>query len=160
MNTLAGMFNQQAPMSKTQGVGRALAGFGAGVQGRGGEYLSNIQAQDMALDEQRKKAMAQDALKVYELINDNDIDGAISLVDSRVKYISELGGDPSDTLEIRQMLATPGRLNEARQELGMFVQAAMENGYLAAPRTPEQFTLGADEVRYDDQGRVIARGVP
>jgi hypothetical protein len=160
MNTLAGMFNTQAPMSKTQGVGRALAGFGAGVQGRGGEYLSNLQAQDMALDEQRQKAMAKDAMTVYQLLNDNKIDDAINLVDKRVKYISELGGDPTDTLEIRQMLTTPGRLDEARQELGLFVQASMENGLLPAPRVPEQFTLGADEVRYDDQGRVIARGIP
>jgi hypothetical protein len=112
------------------------------------------------LDEQRQKAMAKDAMTVYQLLNDNKIDDAISLVDRRVQYISELGGDPTDTLEIRQMLTTPGRLDEARQELGLFVQASMENGLLPAPRVPEQFTLGADEVRYDDQGRVIARGLP
>jgi hypothetical protein len=153
MNTLAGMFNTQAPMSKTQGIGRALAGFGAGVQGRGGEYLSNLQAQDMALDEQRRKAMAQDAMSVYRLLNDNDIEGAINLTNKRISYIQELGGDPSDTIEIRDLLSNPETLDIARQELGLFVQASMENGLLPAPAQPEMIKAGD----LNEQGQAIMR---
>jgi hypothetical protein len=161
MNPLGGMF-QEPEQKRTFGQRAmgAVRNFGAGLAGFGPEFIAMQRQEQQQLDEQRQKAMAKDAMTVYQLLNDNKIDDAISLVDRRVKYISELGGDPTDTLEIRQMLTTPGRLDEARQELGLFVQASMENGLLPAPRVPEQFTLGADEVRYDDQGRVIARGIP
>ena len=159
MNPLGGMF-QEPEQKRTFGQRAmgAVRNFGAGLAGFGPEFLAMQRQEQQQLDQQRQRAMAQDAMKVYEYLNDNRIDDAISLVDKRVKYINELGGDPSDTLEIRQMLTTPGRLDEARQELGLFVQASMDNGLLPAPRVPEQFTLAAGEVRYDDQGRVIARG--
>jgi hypothetical protein len=159
MNPLGGMF-QEPEQKRTFGqkAMNVVRNFGAGLAGFGPEFIAMQRQEQRQLDEQRQKAMAQDAMKVYEYLNDNRIDDAISLVDQRVKYINELGGDPTDTLEIRQMLTTPGRLDEARQELGLFVQASMENGLLPAPRVPEQFTLAPGEVRFDDQGAEIARG--
>jgi hypothetical protein len=145
MNPLGGMF-QEPEQKRTFGQRAmgAVRNFGAGLAGFGPEFIAMQRQEQQQLDEQRQKAMAKDAMTVYQLLNDNKIDDAISLVDRRVKYISELGGDPSDTLEIRQMLATPGRLNEARQELGMFVQAAMENGLLPVPERAEP--LSANQV--------------
>jgi hypothetical protein len=156
-NPLGGMF---ARPEEKRGP---LAGFRDNVAMVGGVIAGVTPpriAEREAMNEQRQKAMATDAMTVYQLVNDNKIEDAISLTNRRISYIEQLGGDPSDTIQIRDLLSNPETLDIARQELGLFVQASMENGLLPAPRVPEQFTLGADEVRYDDQGRVIARGIP
>jgi hypothetical protein len=80
--------------------------------------------------------MARDAMRVYSQLNDGKYDDAIELIDDRVKSIIELGGDPADTLEIRNLIVS-GRLDEAQQELGGFLELAMQNGLIEAPKAPE-----------------------
>jgi hypothetical protein len=135
-------------------VGRFLSGFGAGYQGRGAEFLAQQDQRQQQLDERRQKAMAQDAMRVYSSLSDGKYDDAIELIDDRVKSINELGGDASDTLEIRNLIVS-GRLDEAQQELGGFLELAMQNGLIEAPKAPEAYTLGPGQVRFEG-GRQIA----
>jgi hypothetical protein len=149
-NPLGGMFERpEEKRTFGQKAMNAFKGFGAGLAGFGPEFVMMQRQEQQQLDEQRQKAMAKDALTAYQLISDNKIDDAISFVDRRVQYINELGGDPTDTLEIRQMLTTPGRLDEARQELGLFVQASMENGLLPVPERREPIRVGANDRLFD-----------
>lgn len=151
---LTGMFEQPATATRTQKIAAALQGFGAGVQGRGIEFAESMNARQQQLDERRQKAMAQDAMRVYSQLNDGKYDDAIELIDDRVKAINELGGDASDTLEIRNLIVS-GRLDEAQQELGGFLELAMQNGLIEAPKAPEAYTLGPGQVRFEG-GRQIA----
>ena len=130
-------FAMPAPQqSRTQKIGEALMGFGAGFEGRGQEFLSARDERQQQLDERRQKAMARDAMSVYNSLSDGKYDNAIELIDDRVKSINELGGDASDTLEIRNLIVS-GRLDEARQELGGFLELAMQNGLIEAPKQAE-----------------------
>lgn len=134
------MFNR--PPRRQGGIdtfARALQGFGAGLEGRGAEFFAAEDARQQQLDERRQKAMAQDAMRVYSSLNDGKYDDAIELIDDRVKAINELGGDASDTLEIRNLIVS-GRLDEAQQELGGFLELAMQNGLIEPPKRPEPLT--------------------
>lgn len=140
--------------SRTQKIGEALMGFGAGFEGRGQEFLSARDERQQQLDERRQKAMARDAMSVYNSLSDGKYDNAIELIDDRVKSINELGGDASDTLEIRNLIVS-GRLDEARQELGGFLELAMQNGLIEAPKAPEAYTLSPGQARFEG-GRQVA----
>lgn len=134
------MFNR--PPRRQGGIdtfARALQGFGAGLEGRGAEFFAAEDARQQQLDERRQKAMAQDAMRVYSSLSDGKYDDAIELIDDRVKAINELGGDASDTLEIRNLIVS-GRLDEAQQELGGFLELAMQNGLIEPPKRPEPLT--------------------
>jgi hypothetical protein len=131
------MFNR--PPRRQGGIdtfARALQGFGAGLEGRGAEFFAAEDQRQQQLDERRQKAMARDAMRVYSQLNDGKYDDALELIDDRVKSINELGGDASDTLEIRNLIVS-GRLDEAQQELGGFLELAMQNGLIEAPKAPE-----------------------
>jgi hypothetical protein len=141
-------------------VGRFLSGFGAGYQGRGAEFLAQQDQRQQQLDERRQKAMARDAMRVYSQLNDGKYDDAIELIDDRVKSINELGGDPSDTLEIRNLIVS-GRLDEAQQELGGFLELAMQNGLIEAPKAPEivpaSSIVNGQVVTRDSAGNLMAQ---
>jgi hypothetical protein len=157
-NVLGGIFTR-TPQPEG-GIRGAVRGFGNFLQDIGNAGLRQPfrrEEQEQQLDEQRKKAMAQDAFTVYGLLNDNKVDDALSLIDRRVQYINELGGDPSDTLQLRDMIAS-GQTDIARQELGSFVTAAMENGYL--PQDELLKTEGGQAIFKTPQGGVKATAIP
>jgi hypothetical protein len=154
-------FAMPAPQqSRTQKIGEMLMGFGAGFEGRGQEFLSARDARQQQLDERRQKAMAQDAMRVYSSLSDGKYDDAIELIDDRVKAINELGGDASDTLEIRNLIVS-GRLDEAQQELGGFLELAMANGLIEAPKAPEivpaSSMVNGQVVTRDSAGNLMAQ---
>jgi len=154
-NALGGMFTR--PTQKRSGVdtfAAALQGFGAGVQGRGPEFLAMQQAQQQELSKERQTAMAEDAFKVFSLLEGNRLEDAISLVDNRVQMISELGGDPSDTLGIRQLIVG-GQIPQAKQELQDFLGQAQRAGVFQLPQS-EAFTLSPGQVRFEN-GRPVAQ---
>jgi hypothetical protein len=156
-----GLFNVPPPKDTTLGkVGRFLAGFGAGYQGRGADLLAQQDQMQQQLDERRQKAMARDAMSVYNSLSDGKYDNAIELIDDRVKSINELGGDASDTLEIRNLIVS-GRLDEARQELGGFLELAMQNGLIEAPKAPEvvpaSSMVNGQVVTRDSAGNFVAQ---
>lgn len=118
-----------------------LGGFGAGVRGRGSEFVQGIIDQREKLDLERQKAMANDAMSVYRMLNEGMYDDAIGLIDRRVKAINELGGNPEDTLEIRQLI-TAGRIPEASSELQNFIRQAMQAGVIEPAPQPQMIKAG------------------
>jgi hypothetical protein len=136
---LTGMFEQPASATMSQKIAAALQGFGAGVQGRGPEFVESMNARQQQLDERRQKAMARDAMRVYSQLNDGKTSDALELIQDRAKSIIDLGGDPADTLEIGRLILT-GQTNLAQQELGGFLELAMQNGLIEPPKRPEPLT--------------------
>jgi hypothetical protein len=116
---------QAAPQrSKLQKFGEMLGGFGAGVQGRGQEYLTGLQERRANEEKKRLTAMVKDAKTTYDYLNKGDVNNAMSLIQDRVQMIGELGGDPSDTARIGAMLES-GRIAEAQNELRGFLRPFM-----------------------------------
>jgi hypothetical protein len=158
---VASMLTGSAPqLSGAQRAGRALSGLSAGLMGKGAEYLTLMQAQDEAtakqsqqLSEQRLKAMALDAQRVNQLLQGGDIQGALRVVDNRTAAIKQLGGDPSDTLRIRQLI-TAGEIPAAQAEIGGFLNAAQQYGLIEAPKQPEIIPQSA----ISPNGQVAMRG--
>ena len=156
-NELSGIFGMPQQQPSTAGrIGQFLGGFGAGVQGRGPEYLAAQQQQQQQLSMERQMAMIQDAQTVYGLLEAQQPDRALQLVDDRVQNIARLGGDPSDTLAVREMIAA-GNIDGAKQEIGVLLGAAANAGLIQVPEQPEGFTLAPGAGRYDAQGNLIAQ---
>ncbi len=106
-------------------IARGLQGFGAGVQGRGPEFLRG-------LNEDRQKAMVQDAFRVKDLLEKGEISNARQLVLNRNTNIEKLGGDNSDTMAFLKLLDSgdiPGAISEAN----VLVNAGLANGMLTDP---------------------------
>ena len=149
------------PAPKPQG---RLARFGEdmsyALMGKLPERIDQRRTEQQQLDERRQKAMARDAMRVYSQLNDGKYDDAIELIDDRVKSINELGGDASDTLEIRNLIVS-GRLDEAQQELGGFLELAMQNGLIEAPKAPEivpaSSIVNGQVVTRDSAGNLMAQ---
>jgi len=117
----------EMPSARTSKLGRvaaALGGFGAGVQGKGPEYLAGLQEQRAEEEKKRLAAMVKDAKQTYDFLNRGDVNNAMSLIQDRVQMIGELGGDPSDTARIGSMLQS-GRIAEAQNELRGFLRPFM-----------------------------------
>ena len=110
--------------SKLQKFGEMLGGFGAGVQGRGQEYLADLQERRAEEEKKRLSAMVKDAKQVYDFINRGDVNNAEALIQDRVQMINRLGGDPSDTARIGSMLQS-GNIGLAKQELETFLRPFM-----------------------------------
>ena len=115
-----------------QNLGNLLAGFGAGVQGRGSEFIQGLQAeQEQAeqLEENRVKAMAQDALIGLNFLKKGDTDSTVELLQNRVDNINRLGGDPSDTMETLEALKA-GNVDFAINDLQSAVDISRVRGIL------------------------------
>ena len=110
--------------SRLSKIAAALGGFGAGVQGKGQEYLTGLQERRAEEEKKRLTAMVKDAKQAYDFINRGDVNNAMSLIQDRVQMIGELGGDPSDTARIGATLES-GRIAEAQNELRGFLRPFM-----------------------------------
>ena len=129
-------------MAKFDQIANALSGFGAGVAGRGGEFLAGIDNRKKMLSEERKTAAAQDLYKAHlmldqEIKNANAGGGPINLgplnafAETRVGAINKLGGDPSDTMaEMASINNDPLAALEAQRQGLMMAQS---QGYIALP---------------------------
>ncbi len=106
-------------------LGRALQGFGAGVQGRGSEFLGQ-------LDDRRRSALLQDAFAVQEQLRAGDVGGARGTLLQRLDAIGQLGGDPSDTQELISKLDA-GDVQGAFADASTVVNFAQAQGLLRAP---------------------------
>ena len=126
---------QKKPSTMSR-IGAALAGFGAGVQGKGQEYLAGLQEQRAEEEKKRLTAMVKDAKQAYDFINRGDVNNAMSLIQDRVQMISKLGGDPSDTARIGSMLES-GRIAEAQNELRGFLRPFMPTESIKASELTE-----------------------
>lgn len=146
------------PSARTSKMGRfaaALGGFGAGVQGKGPEYLAGLQEQRAEEEKKRLAAMVKDAKTAYDFINRGDVNNAMSLIQDRVQMINKLGGDPSDTARIGSMLES-GRIAEAQNELRGFLRPFMPTEAIKA----SELTESGQRVTFDPlTGRATAEDV-
>lgn len=123
--------------SKLSKIAAALGGFGAGVQGKGQEYLAGLQERRAEEEKKRLAAMVKDAKQAYDFINRGDVNNAEALIQDRVQMINRLGGDPSDTARIGSMLRS-GNIGLAKQELETFLRPFMPTEAVKASDVTEQ----------------------
>lgn len=112
-------------MATMDDIMRALGGFGAGIQGRGQEYLQQ-------LDQQRQMAMIQDAVQVESALKQGDAERARRLLVNRVENINRLGGDPSDTMGVLQKIDS-GNVAGALNDVMTVTEYAYQSGMLQRP---------------------------
>lgn len=141
--------------SKLSKIAAALGGFGAGVQGKGQEYLAGLQERRAEEEQKRLAAMVKDAKQAYDFINRGDVNNAEALIQDRVQMINRLGGDPSDTARIGSMLQS-GNIGLAKQELETFLRPFMPAETVKASDVTEQ---GQYFMRNPLSGGVEARDV-
>jgi len=134
-NELFGIPTQQP--STLSRIAAGLGGFGAGVQGKGQEYLAGLQEQRAEEEKKRLTAMVKDAKQVYDFINRGDVNNAEALIQDRVQMINRLGGDPSDTARIGSMLQS-GNIGLAKQELETFLRPFIPTEAVRASDVTEQ----------------------
>ena len=118
-------------------IGLGLQGFGAGVEGRGPEFLNALQdrenAQTEKLSREREDALLQDAFMVSQHLQGGNTEGAIRLLENRIQHIDQLNGDPSDTIGLRDQIAS-GDTEGALRELNPLIQFAQAQGRLTIPQ--------------------------
>lgn len=88
--------------------------------------------EQMAIDDNRLTAMFQDALTVKGLLGVSQ-DKAISFLSNRINTIGQMGGNPQDTLEIRNLIAS-GNVKQARSLLDDTIEAGRLAGVLPSPK--------------------------
>jgi hypothetical protein len=100
------------------------------------ELALKREERNKALSQERLIAMAQDAQTAGQFLEMGETDKALQLLDSRLGMINQLGGDPSDTQEIRDMIAA-GKVDEAAREINLFTTAAVNRGLIKSLSQPE-----------------------
>jgi len=144
---LTGAFAQPEKQQSTmQKIGEKLQGFGAGYRGQGQQFLANKELMSQSLSEERTGAMIADAMQVYTLLDADRFDDAISLIDDRVENISKLGGDPSDTLNLRQRIIS-GDLEGARMDLKTLLSDPRAQQFM--PQRPEPVSVANNAALVD-----------
>lgn len=107
-----------------------IGAMGAGFSGNLPQYtyaLQQEQEQAFLADERRRKALIRDFAQVYSLGSAGQWDQAGKLLDNRIPLIQKLGGDPSDSIALRDRIRS-GKYDEVKAELGAFMQAAQLAG--------------------------------
>lgn len=125
--------SKKAPSTMDR-IANALQGFGAGIQGRGGEFLRNQQLQRQELSDERKRAAAEDLRRAKALIDNNDLKGLQALGQERLGYINQLGGDPSDTEQLivlaQQAETDPVAYQRLLAEVNSGLRSAADAGFI------------------------------
>jgi hypothetical protein len=101
-----------------------------GMAGRG-SLPSYMNAQSN-LDEDRRQAMLKDILSVGFHLDSNNPGAAEKLLQDRLGYITQLGGDPSQSQGLLRMLQE-GRTDEVKAGINDIKQLAIVRGDLKAP---------------------------
>lgn len=118
-------------------IGLGLQGFGAGVGGRGPEFLAGLrqeqQQQQESLSKDRQDALLKDAFMVSQHLQSGRTDSAINLLQNRVNNIQQLGGDPTDSVGLLQQIQA-GDTEGALAELQPLIQFAQAEGRLNIPQ--------------------------
>lgn len=135
-NPLAGELEAIPEISTSQKIGQALMAYAAGSRGQGQQYHER-------LNEDRQKALVQDADTVKNLLESGETARARSLLINRVKSINSLGGDASDTVGVINDLDN-GNLEGALNKVNYVVNLGRSKGLLADPRQVEYDRRMAD----------------
>lgn len=134
-------FNPSGRGTGFRGSVSAVNELFGGMQNREQNELAR-QQKFLQLDEQRKGAMFQDAREVNTRLAGGDIRGATSILSNRLQSIEQLGGDPTDTLEILGMVQS-GNLQGAQDLLNLTEKVGMQTtdssgrAFLTDPRMLE-----------------------
>lgn len=141
----------------TQRIAMALQGFGAGVQGQGPyfQHMLNQQGQELSLE--RKMAGIQDAYSVMQNLQSGNIPTARATLINRMGLIKQLGGDPSDTMELLQQIDS-GNVEGALNEVSRVVNFAQASGMLKLPQNaqPKTQIVNGQAVTIDPTGKATA----
>jgi hypothetical protein len=104
------------------------ARLAAAIGGKTDEYkLKKLQRRE-ALDDTRKRAMAEDLFEARVLL-DADPARAVKFLEDRMSHIERLGGDPAETQALMQQIAS-GDIDAAKQGLDEDLVVAQRLGYL------------------------------
>ena len=127
-------------------LGMKLQRMGAGFAGNLAQFDAARQQEEMtrlkrdemnrALSKERLVAMAQDAQTAQKFLEMGEVDKTIQLLDERIGYINQFGGDPSDTQEFRDLVVS-GDIDGALNELKLFTTQAEINGLIQPLAQPE-----------------------
>ena len=124
-------------------LANALMGFGAGVQGRGGEFLQGLQQQEQAqqtkkkaLDKERQQAAFTDNRVGLGYLKAGQIGQFNKIANERSGYIRKLGGDPVDTDRLSELVAA-GEVDKAINWMQGFDQEGVTRGFLAPVKATE-----------------------
>lgn len=175
MNALGAVFKYGAPEAYEQGrqrkatetMGNALAmgnyedaaqtAFQSGNLDQGMQLRQYAQGQQAAGSEQETAMRQQQAEGKLSLFSQAPLDQITEFAMSEPTEFERITGIPADEYtQAGAMLRQSGRDPE---EFRQFIvqKAKAELGQM--PEAPEQYTLGENQVRYDEQGNVIARGM-
>jgi len=126
-------------LSTLQKIGRGLSAFGAGVGGRGQEFLANQQVQEDRLDLDRQKALADDLQRARGLLDKKDLIGVRDLANSRIQTIVEIGGNPAETQQLLDITnaAISGDMDSLKRlgsEIDEGLQDAVRAGIIQRPQ--------------------------
>jgi len=162
-----GFLQPEQEPSTLQRIGSGLQGFGAGVAGRGVQFLAGQEQQRQQLSLERQQAAAEDLRRAKGLLDIGDLQGVRNLAQERVGMIQQLGGDPSDTLGILQLAdaAISGDRNafdalNAQVDAGL--QSAADRGVIqpiAAPQDKFVDIQGGKALFQTPGGQVEARDI-
>lgn len=141
-----------------QKIGRMLSGFGAGVAGRGPEYIASLAAQDKALSDERKQAMLEDAFSIQQNLQANNPQKAADILRSRIATLFKVGGDTSHSEGLLGMIEE-GRLDEALADVTPVVNLGVSQGKLKAPAAPTRKVVGGQLVTIGADGTATATDI-
>lgn len=165
--------------STLQQIGQGLQGFGAGVQGRGPEFLALQQNQQQQLSDERQQAAAADLRRARALLDIGDLQGVRDLAQERAGLIQQLGGDPSDTQGILNLSEAAlggdqNAFNALSSQIDAGILSAADAGFVdlgttagASQRQFESLVADLDEEEQDEARRIklglsppAKRGIP
>ena len=142
-------------------IGDMLGGIGAAFGGTAQQYAQGLRQREQGITEQkraelqaRQQAMYQDAGAAFQLLQQGDLDGIISLADDRLELLQTFpDADPSDTMRIRDLAIAarqgdPIATRNLATELTSATSAGYAMGILQRPEelTPEGVVVGGNLV--------------
>lgn len=111
-----------------------------------GNSIAALQSK-MNLDNSRVGAMFKDAQVARGLL-DVGQDRALRFLDERVGLISQMEGNPADTLEIRELIAS-GNMKGAKKLLDDVIKAGQQSGFLQSPVGTPKKAVGQTGLVFD-----------
>ena len=117
------MNNLKKELDNTGGWATALQGFGAGVAGRGAEFLQG-------LDDARSNALVKDAYTTQQHLLNGNVPDALALLNNRVELLG--GRDASDTQGIIDLIGS-GNIQGAIGQLQLPIDYAIGLGKFKPP---------------------------
>jgi hypothetical protein len=157
-------------------VGTALQGFGAGYQGRGQEFLANLERKRQREQDELMQASISDAKEIKRLLRDKrdtpyrqgmydnpigstvqaynqeGIKESVDILNDRISLLRQRGQDDSDTFRIRDRILQ-GDISGADAEIDNFLRQAKGAGYQT-----EEFMENVVTLPDGRMGQVMANG--